>query len=110
LFGKQNIETYDSKIDPSCTVEFMQAAARFTHFFVRPNMKLLDVNGNVREIPTSDTTGKSEILEKSFEDSVRGALNQSLNLDQYSDEVTSFKKSNIEKKSYSFFKASQQVF
>lgn len=89
LIGKQSTKfAYNEKVETSCTVEFMQAAARFTHFFVRENMSLLYVNGSTKEIPTSDTTGRSDILEASFEDSVRGALNQKLSLNQYSEEVS----------------------
>jgi peroxidase len=84
---KQTLGSYDSSVDPSCSVEFTQSAARFNHFFIPSFMRLIDERGKITDIPQSDLVGRVDIIDKSFEDSLRGALNQSLNFDGYSDEV-----------------------
>jgi Animal haem peroxidase len=89
VFGKFTKENYDEEIDPSTSVEFMQAVVRFNHFFVPSNMRLIDANGTVTEIPQSDLIGRVDILDKFYDESMRGALNQSIHVDQYTDEVSS---------------------
>jgi hypothetical protein len=87
FFGKFDVEGYNEDIDPSESLEFQNAAIRFNRVFVPSHLRLLGSAGNVTEIPQSNLIGRVDILEKYTEDYFRGALNQSVFEEFYSDEV-----------------------
>jgi hypothetical protein len=65
----------------------MQAATRFGHIFNQENVSLVSSDGTVREMPSSDLTLNGGALDKFYDDLLRGAMNQKINLNRYSDEV-----------------------
>jgi peroxidase len=81
-------ETYNENFDASTTLEFSTAAYRFLHYFLQPDMQLIDANKNVERILISDTLGRIDLIEKRFDDALRGILNQPANFGEYSDEVS----------------------
>lgn len=88
IFGKFTKENYDERIDPSTFVEFMQGVVRFNHMFVPSHLRLINSNGEKTETLQSDLIGRFDVLDKFADDSVRGALNQSIHAEEYSDEVS----------------------
>ena len=80
-------ESYSENFDPSVSVEFSTATYRFLHYFVQPDMLLIDENYENSSIPLSDTLGRIDIIENRFDDALRGILDQRANFGDYADEV-----------------------
>lgn len=87
VFKRTVNETYNENVDPSSSIEFSTGAYRFGHFFVQSDMLLVDSLKNVEKISISDSLGRIDLLETSFDDVLRGLLSQKTNSVQYSDEV-----------------------
>jgi hypothetical protein len=77
VLGECSKKDYNPDIEGAETVEF-QRASTFYHFLLPSNFRLINKKGVVNNIPQSDMTSRPDVLEKYFDDSVRGALNQSL--------------------------------
>lgn len=90
LFYKKVNETYQEDVDPSTTVEFVTAAFRYFHSFAQSEMLLIDKQGQEKKFLNSDTFGRIDIVENSFEDYLRGTLAQPISLTQYSPEASFF--------------------
>jgi peroxidase len=88
VFKKRVNETYNETFDPSTSLEFSTAAYRLGHFYVQPDMLIVDKDLNEERVKHSDTLGRIDLLEKNFDDVLRGALMQPLNFEQYTDEVS----------------------
>jgi peroxidase len=87
IFKKKINESYSENVNPSTTLEFSTAAYRFVHYYLRPNMLLIDKEGRQTNYPLSDTLGRIDIVENNYDDAFRGVLNQRPNSYQYTDEV-----------------------
>jgi hypothetical protein len=87
FFGKFEVEGYNEDVDPSESLEFQNIAIKFNRAFVPSYLRLLDSAGSVTEFPQSDLIGRIDILEKYTDDYFRGALNQSVFAEFYSNEV-----------------------
>jgi peroxidase len=88
LFKEKVNETYNENVDPATTLEFNTAAYRFLHYFANSDFELINSEGQTTSIPVSETFGRVDVLENNFSDILRGLLKQSMNFDQYSDEVS----------------------
>lgn len=87
VFHKRVNESYNATVDPSITVEFTTAAYRLGHFYLQNSVLMMDKDMKKTNIPLSDTLGRIDLLEKNFDDVLRGALFQPMNFVQYTDEV-----------------------
>jgi hypothetical protein len=91
VFKKRINETYNETFDPSTSLEFSTAAYRLGHFYVQPDMWLVNQDTKqTQKILISDTLGRIDLLENSFDDVLLGVLNQPLNYHQYTNEVKLF--------------------
>lgn len=54
---------------------------------MNPSVTLIDKDKKVEKIPQSDTFGRIDILEKRFDDALRGAMSTKQNYYQFTDEV-----------------------
>jgi Animal haem peroxidase len=86
-FGQLVKKDYNPDIEGAETVEF-RGAATFSHFLLPTNFKMINKLGQLTEIAQSDMVSRVDILDKYFDDSVRGALNHAMFVDQYSNEVS----------------------
>lgn len=80
-------EPYDETLNPSAKVEFLTAGFRLFHSYAQSDMLLIDENGTLSSMTVNDVLGRYDILEKHFEDLLRGALAQPVNTAQYTEEV-----------------------
>lgn len=83
-------ETYDALKNPATTLEFA-IAYRTPHYYIHDQMLFLAADGTATYWNQSDTIGRIDILEKKFDDAMRGALNQVVNVGPYSGEVSQLK-------------------
>jgi hypothetical protein len=86
VIGDVRVGSYNPTIDPSCTVEFFQTSAKFSHYFSQEKMLFVRPNGS-EEIMLSDVTWKTELVDVAPDDGLRGALEQRINLEMLTDEV-----------------------
>jgi peroxidase len=86
VFGQFTKKDYNPDIDPSLTVE-LRGASTFNHYLVPSAFRFINTNGVLTDVLQSDITKRADVLDQYFDDSVRGALNQSIFSNLYSDEV-----------------------
>lgn len=91
IFGSFVNEGYKEDVDPSETVEFHSTVTRATHFLIPSTLRLLESNGQFTDTLQSDLIGRLDILEGQTESYIRGAMNQSIFDEYFSDEVRSYK-------------------
>lgn len=87
IFGSFVNEGYKEDVDPSETVEFHSTVTRCTHFLIPSTLRLLESNGQFTDTLQSDLIGRVDILDGQTESYIRGAMNQSIFDEYYSDEV-----------------------
>lgn len=83
-------DEYDANIDPSTSVEFGMNAFRFFHKNIPSTVEFVDDKGKlVNNTALSDTIIRSTILQDSYDNLLRGQLQQSISDDVagYSSEV-----------------------
>jgi peroxidase len=86
---KQSIdEKYSPDRKTSTSLEFA-LAYRAGHYYTPTNMIFENKNGIKKEYLQSDTVGRSDLIENGFNEALRGALNQGLNVQQFSEEIIS---------------------
>lgn len=87
VFNSPINASYSDKINTANLIEFSYTY-RGGHYYIPSDMLLQNDEYAETRILQSDTIGRIEILENNFDDVVRGATNQPINDEQYSDEVT----------------------
>ncbi|CRL07712.1 CLUMA_CG020666, isoform A [Clunio marinus] len=86
IFKKRINETYKENFDASTSLEF-STAYRIGHFYLQPEMLLIDETGTTEKVPHSETLGRLDLVENYFEATVRGLLQQPVNYLNYSEEI-----------------------
>lgn len=81
---------YDKSIDPSTFIEFAQSAFRMLHAKLPSTVQFVNAsNFVVKEMTLSDMVGASQMLEKNYDDLLRGMLQQKIETERlgYSNEA-----------------------
>lgn len=79
--------SYNPDTDPSTTNEFSAASFRFLHSFVDSKFLLVSEENEEKLVKTSDVINQSKILDRFYDDVLRGLLRQKINLAGYSSEI-----------------------
>lgn len=88
VFGRRVDEKYSEGRNPGTLVEFA-LTYRAAHYYMPSDMVFKNEKyEKMKRLPHSDTIGKIELLENNFDDALRGAASQAINLGPYSDEVS----------------------
>lgn len=86
VFNKVINASYSDETNAATYVEF-PFTYRGAHYYIPSHMILRNENNRIRKYLHSDTIGKIDLLESAFDNALRGAINQPVNIGQYSDEV-----------------------
>lgn len=86
VFNQPITANYSDKVNVATSVEFA-FTYRGAHYYTPSHMLFQSENNRTRRYLQSNTIGRIDLLENAFDDALRGALNQPVNVDQYSDEV-----------------------
>lgn len=88
VFGRPVNESYSDRRNAGTLVEFA-LTYRAAHYYLPSDMLFKNENyTETKRLRLSDTIGKIELLEDDFDDALRAAVDQSINVGPYSDEVS----------------------
>lgn len=86
MFNKVVNTSYSEERNAATFVEFA-FTYRGGHYYIPSHMIFRNENDVETKHLQSDTIGKIELLEDDFDGALRGALNQPVNVGEYTDEV-----------------------
>jgi peroxidase len=87
IFGHKVNETYNENRNPATSVEFNTGAYRFGHYFLQPEMLIIDKSMKTTKMNISDTVGRTDLALSKFDDILRGVMQQPMNYGPYTDEI-----------------------